>query len=83
MNHMNYSFFRNNMSSVLDKVNHDHTPIVITRQNAKPAVVISLEDFNAYEETNYLKASPKNKTRLNRAIQEIEKGQSIKHSLID
>jgi antitoxin YefM len=83
MDHVNYSFFRSNLSSVLDKVNNDHEPIIITRQNAKPAVVISLEDFNSYEETAYLMASPKNKTRLNRAIQEIEKGNSTKHGLID
>ena len=83
MDHVNYSFFRNNLSSILDKVNHDHTPVVITRQNAKPAVVISLEDFNAYEETIYLQASPKNATRLNRAIREIEKGKTTNHNLID
>ncbi|WP_343224000.1 type II toxin-antitoxin system Phd/YefM family antitoxin [Oceanobacter mangrovi] len=30
-----------------------------TRQNGKAAVVMSLEDFHAYEETAYLMASPK------------------------
>jgi len=29
----------------------------------KPAVVVSLEDFKAYEETTYLMASPENATR--------------------
>jgi len=71
------------MSSVLDKVNTDHAPVVITRQNAKPAVVLSLEDFNSYEETMYLMASPKNATRLNKAIKEIENSQFAKHDLID
>ena len=60
------------MSRVLDKVNDDHEPIVITRQNAKPAVIISLEDFHSYEETYYLMSSPKNANRLNRSIKEIE-----------
>ncbi|MDP5110373.1 MAG: type II toxin-antitoxin system prevent-host-death family antitoxin [Rickettsiaceae bacterium] len=72
MNYVNYLFFRNNMSRVLDKVNDDHEPIVITRQNAKPAVIISLEDFHSYEETYYLMSSPKNANRLNRSIKEIE-----------
>ena len=83
MNHVNYSFFRNNMANILDKVNKDHTPVVITRQNSKPAVVISLEDFNSYEETAYLMASPKNELRLNKAIREIEKGKLIKHDLVE
>jgi len=39
---------------------------MITRQNGKPAIVMSVEDFNAYEETYYLSASPKNAERLNR-----------------
>jgi len=83
MEQVNYSFFRSNLSSVLDKVNNDHVPIVVTRQNAKAAVVISLEDYNAYEETAYLMASPKNANRLNRSIQEIENGKLTQHDLID
>jgi hypothetical protein len=38
-----------------------------TCQNGEPADVISLEDSNAYEETAYLMASPRNAERLNRA----------------
>jgi antitoxin YefM len=64
-------------------VNDDHLPILITRQNGKPAVVISLEDFKAYEETAYLMASPKNAQRLNEAIAEIESGNAGPHELIE
>tara|TARA_B110000211_G_C13983743_1_gene510693 strand:- start:144 stop:395 length:252 start_codon:yes stop_codon:yes gene_type:complete len=83
MEQVNYSFFRSNLSSVLDKVNNDHAPVVVTRQNAKAAVVISLEDYNAYEETAYLMSSPKNANRLNRSIQEIEDGKLTQHDLVD
>ena len=83
MDQVNYSFFRSNLSSVLDKVNNDHAPVVVTRQNAKAAVVISLEDYNAYEETAYLMASPKNANRLNRSIQEIENGKLTQHDLVE
>lgn len=82
MNTLSYSKFRGNLASVLDKVNDDHTPMLITRQKGKPAVVISLEDFQAYEETAYLMASPKNAERLNQAIAEIEAGQARQHALI-
>ncbi|PQQ26466.1 hypothetical protein C6H66_09805 [Photorhabdus hindustanensis] len=37
-----------------DKVNDDHKPILITHQNGKPAITLSLEDFQTYEETAYL-----------------------------
>jgi antitoxin YefM len=83
MNTMSYSVFRSRLASVLNRVNEDHQPVLITRQNGKPAVVISLEDFKAYEETAYLMASPKNAARLNQAIAEIEQGKSLKRDLFE
>ena len=83
MDTMSYSAFRTNLAKTLDRVNEDHNPILITRQNGKPAVVISLEDFHAYEETAYLIASPKNAQRLNAAITEIEAGNFVQRELVD
>ncbi len=78
---MTYSAFRAQLAGTLDKVNEDHVPI--TRQNGKPAVVMSLEDFHSYEETAYLMASPKNAERLNQAIAEVEAGNVTQHKLIE
>ena len=83
MNTISYSAFRSHLASILDKVNDDHKPMLITRQNGKPAVVMSLEDYQAYEETAYLMASPKNAERLNHAIKEIEAGNTVEHGLIE
>ncbi len=83
MDTISYSIFRSNLASTLDKVNDDHIPIIITRQNGKPAVLISLEDFKSYEETAYLMASPKNAARLNQAITEIDAGKILQQSLIE
>ena len=83
MDAISYSNFRNHLASTLDKVNDDHVPILITRQNGKPAVVISLDDFKSYEETAYLMASPKNAARLNQAIAEIEASKTLQHQLIE
>lgn len=83
MDTMSYSTFRSNLASTLDKVNEDHKPMLITRQNGKPAVVISLEDFHAYEETAYLMASPANAKRLNQAIEEVQAGNIKQHGLIE
>ena len=71
------------MASSLDKVNDDHTFILITLQNKKPAVVLSLDDLKSYEETTYLMASPKNTERLNLAITEIEVGKTVQPSLVE
>ncbi len=83
MDSISYSAFRAHLAGTLDKVNDDHIPILITRQNGKPAVIMSLEDFKSYEETAYLMASPKNAERLNQAIAEIEAGKTVKHELIE
>ena len=83
MDTMSYSSFRSHLASTLDKVNDDHKPVLITRQNGKPAIVMSLEDFKAYEETVYLMASPKNAARLNQAIAEVEEGKTIQRELIE
>ncbi len=83
MDTISYSAFRNHLASTLDKVNEDHVPILITRQNGKPAVVMSLEDFKSYEETAYLMASPVNAARLSEAIAEIEAGKATRHDLIE
>jgi antitoxin YefM len=83
MDTINYSTFRSNLASVLDKVNDDHVPVLVTRQNGKPAVILSLEDYKSFEETAYLMASPINARHLNQAIAEIEAGQVIQHELLD
>jgi antitoxin YefM len=83
MDTMNYSAFRTHLAGTLDKVNDDHKPILITRQNGKSAVVISLEDFHAYEETAYLMASPKNAQRLSQAIADIEAGKTTEHKMLE
>lgn len=83
MDTISYSNFRSHLAKTLDKVNDDHAPVLITRQNGKPAVLISLEDYKSYEETAYLMASPKNAARLNQAVAEIEAGKTVQHPLVD
>ena len=83
MDSISYSEFRSHLAGTLDKVNDDHLPMLITRRNGKPAVVISLEDFKSYEETAYLMASPKNAERLNQAIAEVEAGKTVQKDIIE
>jgi antitoxin YefM len=68
-----YSELRRNLSGMIDKVNADHEPVIITRDRGKPAAVLmSLEDYASFEETRYLLASPKNAERLKGAVAELE-----------
>ncbi|NNM58734.1 MAG: type II toxin-antitoxin system prevent-host-death family antitoxin [Legionellales bacterium] len=83
MDTLSYTSFRKDLAATLDKVNNDHVPVLITRQNGKPAVLISLDDFKSYEETAYLMASPKNAARLNEAIIQLEKGKGLHKGIIE
>lgn len=83
MENMSYSSFRSHLAAALDKVSDDHKPLLVTRQSGKSAVVLSLEDFNSYEETAYLMRSAKNVVRLNQAISQLEKNQGLSKKLIE
>ncbi len=83
MEAVSYTHLRKNLAGMLDKVNEDHNPVLITRQKGSPAVLISLEDYKSYEETAYLMQSPENAKRINRSIDQIEKGLSKNHELIE
>ena len=82
MDVISYSKLRNDLSKMLDKVNDDHAPLIITRRRGKPAVLISLEDFHSYDETAYLLRSPQNAARLYHAKREIEAGKGRVHKLV-
>ena len=50
----------------------DHSPVIITRKNERPVVMLSLDDFEAMQETAYLLRSPKNARRLLGSIAELQ-----------
>lgn len=82
MDIINYSDARKNFSATMDKVCEDHIPVAITRRNGKPVVMLSLEEYNAWEETQYLLRSANNRKRLLHAMKDIESGHYETRELI-
>ena len=74
MDSISYTSARSNLAKTMEKVCEDHAPISITRKGQGSVVMISMEDFQALEETAYLLRSPKNLKRLVNAISELEAG---------
>ena len=68
---------RANLSSVMDQVNDDHEPVIVTRAKGRPVVMVSLEDWASMDETTYLLASPANKEALLRSIEEGRAGKVV------
>lgn len=78
------SDFRKNIADDINDVVEDHVPLLITRGGGKPAaVVMSLEDFTSWQETNYLLSSPRNAKRLLRSIEDLDQGKGKERHLIE
>lgn len=77
-----YSDLRRNLAAMIDSVNADHEPVIITRDRGKPAAVLmSVEDFASYEETRHLLRSPRNAERLLEATQGLDQGEGTEREL--
>ena len=82
MDTLTYSEARSKLANTMDRVCDDHAPIVITRKNSQSVVMMSLDDFQALEETAYLLRSPKNAKRLLESIVELKSGGGTTRKLI-
>lgn len=49
----------NTIKSMFDAIYHDNEEVSIHRKGRESVVVISLDDYNALKETNYLLSFPK------------------------
>lgn len=68
---------RANLSAVMDRVNDDHEPVIVTRAKGKPVVMVSLEDWASMDETTYLLASPANRAALMASLADAGAGRGI------
>ena len=82
MNAVTYTQIRNNFAATMNQVCDDHAPIIITRQNQSPVVMMSLEDYNAIEETLYLMKSSKNAARILKAMTDVNQDKLIEKEII-
>ena len=83
MRAISYTSVRGNLAQTMEKVCEDHDPVIITRRNSEAVVMISLEDYEALNETAYLLQSPRNAKRLLESIEELESGRGKERELIE
>ena len=74
---------RANLSAVMDQVNDDHEPVIVTRAKGKPVVMVSLEDWASMDETTYLLSSPANRPSSCASIAELKAGKGVVRDLIE
>jgi antitoxin YefM len=71
---------RRELFPLIEKVNADRTPIEITSKRGN-AVLMSADEYAAWEETAHLFASPTNARRLLDAAEAAQRGETIGHPL--
>lgn len=72
MDAIDYRTARANLASIMQDVCADREPIAIHHENQPSVVLISLAEYNAMQETNYLLSQPANAIRLLTSIAKLE-----------
>jgi len=84
MKAITYTNAKKNLKSLIQQVCKDSEPAVIVSNRAKEqAVLISLEDYQAMEETAYLLSAPANRVHLEKSLKEAQHGKLIDFSSED
>lgn len=70
----NYTELRNNMKHYLDGVINDREPLLVHRSGGESVVVISLDEYNAIKESEYIMRSRAMMDVLRAGDEEIREG---------
>jgi len=73
----------NNLDRLIEQVTADAEPTIICGDQGQKAVLLSLDEFNSWQETLYLLANPANAAHLRQAIAEAKAGKTVGQELID
>ena len=81
MDAINYTTARKELAWTMERVCQDSDPIIITKRDGCAVVMMSLADYSAITESDYLMRSPENADHLRKSIRQADDGQVIRMSL--
>ncbi len=81
MQAITYTAARENLASTMDQVCRDSAPVIITRNREQAVVMISLDEYEALEETAHLLRAPANAKRILASIGALESGKGKAHKV--
>ncbi len=80
---VNFTEARNNLKKIFDYVYQNNEETIIHRKNGENVVIISLDEYNALKETNYLLSTKNNRDRLLSSLQHAREGRLEAKELLD
>lgn len=83
MDVMIYSDARAQLKGVMDRAINDRQEVIVTRKNGESVVVVSLEIWNAVNETLHLLSTPDNASRLRASIAQLDAGTGEERELTE
>jgi antitoxin YefM len=79
----NYTDLRSNLKSYLDGVVNNCEPLIVYRPSNTSVVILSLDEYNAIKETEYLTSSPEMMRRIKEAEMSVKNGLGKKIDIAD
>lgn len=76
-----YTSLRQRLAAMLDRVVEDREVVIVRRRGAKDVALIPAEELAGLMETAYLLRSPKNASRLLKALRRASRGKGRPQSL--
>ena len=81
MNMVTVNESKRNLASLIKKIFSDAEPTIITTETGQQIVLLSLDEFNSWQETAYLLSNPANAARLRKSIAEAQVGKVTEREL--
>lgn len=83
MNTITLKKAKEDLVNLIDQVISDSEPTIICGEEDKKAVLMSLDEFNSWQETFYLLSNPANAEHLRKSIAEARSGKLVEKELIE
>lgn len=72
-----------NLDALIEQIIEDTEPTILLNDKGSKAVLMSLDEFNSWQETLYLLSNPANAEHLRRSLQETREGKTVERELLD
>ena len=74
---------QHDINRLIEQVISDAEPTIICNDQGKRAVLLSLDEFNSWEETLYLLSNPANAEHLRKSIRQDQAGKTTERDLLE
>ncbi|MEW6007637.1 MAG: type II toxin-antitoxin system prevent-host-death family antitoxin [bacterium] len=82
MNAITVNQAKRGLDNLIEQVISDAEPTIICSDKGEKTVLMSLDEFNSWQETLYLLSNPANAEHLRKSIAEAKAGKTIERELI-